>query len=141
MKKSLGYSNPEASFNKVKRNDLYSDLPKVKFPLINTMIKNHSKIKFIISDKERAVIKINTDDIDNYKIDKSKQVVVFPDGREFILNSLTNLNSRTGKSIEKSDAVELANTYLKLGIPSKSKKNIFIKAIREKLKLEPIELD
>ncbi len=141
MKKSLGYSNPEASFNKIKRNDLYSDLPKIKLPLINTLIKSPNKIKFLISNKDRAVVKINTEDIDKYKIDKSKQVVVFPDGKEFNLNSLTNLNSRTGKSIEKSDAVDLANNYLKLGIPSKSKKNIFIKAIREKLKLEPIELD
>jgi len=136
MKKSLSYINPSASFNRLQKKSIYDDLPKVKIPLINTLISTPDKIDLSISDKQRVVIKNLTDDFDNYKIDKIKQLIIFSDGREFKLDTLTDLSSRTGKSIEKSDAVELANTYLKLGIPSKSKKSIFIKAIREKLKLD-----
>jgi hypothetical protein len=136
MKKSLSYINPSASFNRLQKKSIYDDLPKVKIPLINTLIYTPDKIDLSISDKQRVIIKNLTDDFDNYKIDKTKQLIIFYDGREFKLDTLTNLSSRTGKSIEKSDAVELANTYLKLGIPSKSKKSIFIKAIREKLKLD-----
>lgn len=132
--------NPEASFNKSRvssrKINEYSDLPRVKIPLINTIIKIPSKIKLEFDNKERNVVKILADESENYRIDKNKQLIIFPDGKEFRINSLTNFNSRTGKSIEKSEAIELANVYLKLGIPSKSKKDIFIKAIREKLKLE-----
>ena len=139
MKKSLSYINPSASFNKVERKILYDNLPKIKLPLINTLLNTPDKINIEISDKQRAIVKNITDKTETYKIDNIKQIIIFSDGREFRLDTLTNLNSRSGKSIEKSDAVELANVYLKLGIPSKSKKNIFIKAIREKLKLKDME--
>ncbi len=134
------YVNLEASFNKPitssRKIDKYSDLPRIKLPLINTLINNTGLIKLEFDNKIRNVIKVAPDVSENYIIDKNKQVIVFPNGKEFKLNSLTNLSSRTGKSIEKSEAMELANDYLKLAIPSKSKKDIFIKAIREKLKLD-----
>ena len=73
MKKSLGYSNPEASFNKVKRNDLYSDLPKVKLPLINTMIKNFWSKKNYISKKKKNYS--NNKQIFNSEIRKKRNSV------------------------------------------------------------------
>jgi hypothetical protein len=126
--------NPNATFNINKK---IKDLPIVNLPLIKTLISTRSDfVNIEIVDKNRKLINLVNDSILTYKIDPVKQIIRFQDGKEFKLDTLNDYNSRTGKSIDKADAVELANKYLKLAIPSKSKKIIFVNEIRKKLGLE-----
>jgi hypothetical protein len=88
----------------------------------------------------RKAININTDKSDKFFIDNVKKVLVIGEGyntKEYPLDILTSKSSRTGKTISKSDAAELANVYLKLNIKAQNKKDIFIKEIRAKIGLPP----
>lgn len=113
-------------------------LPKVELPKIDTLIKTKYK-KLNVEDTINVVkiVSLETDKTYNFKINTESQKVIFNNGKEYDIQSLTSFSSRTGKSLDKDEAMELANKYLNLGIPSKSKKSVFIKAIREKLGLEP----
>ncbi len=124
------------SFNKTLLDNSPSDLPVIKLPLTKTLIyKSFSPISLDIVKKSREIVDVKINKSETYKIDKVKNIITFEDGKFFYLDSLNTLNSRTGKSIDKNDAVLLANTYLNLDIPSKNKKEIFINKIKEKLGL------
>jgi len=130
-------NNSKASFNKkVKIDKIINELPMIKFPLTKTLVyKSFSNVKLDIVKNSRKIVDVKINKSETYKIDKVKNIIKFDDGKFFYLDSLNLLNSRTGKSIDKNDAVLLANTYLNLDIPSKNKKEIFITKIREKLGL------
>lgn len=127
----------KASFNKsLKTDKIINELPVIKLPLTKTLVyKSLSATKLDIVKNSRKIIDVKINKSETYKIDKVKNIITFDDGKFFYLDSLNILNSRTGKSIDKNDAVLLANTYLNLDIPSKNKKEIFITKIREKLGL------
>lgn len=127
----------KASFNKsLKTDKIINELPVIKLPLTKTLVyKPFSATKLDIVKNSRKIIDVKINKSETYKIDKVKNIITFDDGKFFYLDSLNILNSRTGKSIDKNDAVLLANTYLNLDIPSKNKKEIFITKIKEKLSL------
>jgi hypothetical protein len=141
--------NPEASFNKSKftpsssRNKYinesisFNELPKVILPKTSTIIKTKVIIPEIKYNENVKIANIQSDKTVEFVIDKSRDSVIFSNGKEFFLDSLTDINSKKGYSIDKNTAMEIANDYLKLNIPSKNKKSVFIKSIREKLGLLP----
>jgi hypothetical protein len=126
--------NPKATFNTSK---VLKNLPVVNLPLIKTLISTRKTfINPEITDTNRKLANLENDNIMSYKIDPIKQVIRFQDGKEFRLDTLNDYNSRTGNSIDKADAVEFSNKYLRLAIPSKSKKIIFVNEIKKKLGIE-----
>lgn len=150
--------NPEASFNKTKFipfskskyieeniidvnkltfEELESILPRVSFPKTSTIIKTKDFIPEIKYNENVKIANIQSDKSIEFIIDKTRDSVIFSNGKEFFLDSLTDINSKKGYSIDKNTAMEIANDYLKLNIPSKNKKSIFIKSIREKIGLLP----
>jgi hypothetical protein len=141
--------NPEASFNKpkftpssskskyVNESVSFNELPKVILPKISTIIKTKVFIPEIKYNENVKIANIQSDKSVEFVIDRTRDSVIFSNGKEFFLDSLTDINSKKGYSIDKNTAMEIANDYLKLNIPSKNKKSIFIKAIREKLGLLP----
>ena len=152
--------NPEASFNKPKfitpslkkyyvedreliitenlsAKELSKLLPKVNLPKINTIIPPVNKKIEIKSNVSKKVDNLQPDKALNFTIDYKNQIVKFSNGKEFLLDTLTDINSKKGYSIDKDTAMEIANDYLKLAIPSKNKKSVFIKAIRETIGLAP----
>jgi hypothetical protein len=150
--------NPEASFNRPKFvspslkkyfdeekeiiitgnltvQEISKLLPKISLPKGRTLIPQISKAIEIREDINKKVLNIKSEKASAFVIDDVNNIVVFANGREFTLDSLTNINSKKGYSIDKDIAMEIANDYLKLNIPSKNKKSVFIKAIRERLGL------
>jgi len=147
-------TNPKATFNqpkslssitKSKSNILYYQdelslsqlkviLPNVNLPKYSTMIKTEPSLAiFKTSEVSQKSVLIKTDKSNNFKIDTINNKLIFDNGKSYDLDILNELNSRTGKSIDKDTAIEIANEYLKLNIPSKNKKSVFVKAIREKI--------
>lgn len=157
LQKSLSKSkstNPKATFNqpkylssinKPKSNILYYQneltksqlnkiLPKIDLPKYSTMIKTEPSLAvFKTTEATQKSVLIKTDKSQNFKIDTINNKLIFDNGKTYELDILNDLNSRTGKSIDKDTAIEIANEYLKLNIPSKNKKSVFVKAIRDKL--------
>ena len=113
-----------------------SVLPKVYLPHFNTLIKSSDKIPIKISENTKKVINIKSNKSLSFKVDLVNRTLKFENGKEYDLNILTNENSKTGKSIDKDDIIELANVYLNLNIPTKNKKNVFIKAVKEKIGID-----
>jgi len=73
-----------------------------------------------------------------FYIDYERKVLVINSGqinKEYTLDQISNFNSKTGKSLDKNEAIELANSFLKLNIKTSSKKKVFIEAIRKKIGL------
>ena len=72
-------------------------------------------------------------------IDSEREVLVIGEGynaKEYSLDTLTSFSSRSGVTISKNEAIELANNYLKLKIPPQRKKEVFISAIRKFIGLQ-----
>ena len=116
-------------------------LPKVKLPSISLIIKNENKTppRIITAVTPRKLQSVSNDLNIKYKIDNVRQILSVGEGKtfkEYPFNSIVNTNIRSNKVIDKAEAVEIANVYLKLKIPSQNKKAIFINAIREKLGLD-----
>lgn len=73
-----------------------------------------------------------------FYVDYERKVLVINSGqinKEYTLDQISNFNSKTGKSLDKNEAIELANSFLKLNIKTSSKKKVFIEAIRKKIGL------
>jgi hypothetical protein len=118
-----------------------SNLPKIKFPQFSTLVPDIIKIIPEPLNTETApqqnVSKQNTL---NYYINSEKNVLVIDDGsiyKEYNLDKITDLSSKSGKSLDKNEAIELANVYLKLNIKTSSKKSVFIQSIRKLIGLPP----
>ncbi len=121
--------------------ELSKILPKVKLPSISLIIKNENKTppRIITAVTPRKLQSVSQDLNIKYKIDNVRQILSVGEGKtykEYPFSSIIDINTRSNKVIDKAEAVEIANIYLKLKIPSQNKKAIFIKAIREKLGLE-----
>ncbi len=121
--------------------ELSKILPKIKLPSISLIIKNDNKTppRVINAVTPRKIQSVSQDLNIKYKVDNTRQVLIVGEGKtykEYPFNSLVDSTTRTNKVIDKAEAVEIANVYLKLKIPSQNKKSIFIKAIREKLGLD-----
>ncbi len=115
----------------------------INFPLTSTLIYIKPKLPAIIIEKT-ATEKTSLKGLDlsvNFYVDKDKNALFVNDGRggvrKYDLDTLVSENSRIGKSIDKKDAIELANVYLKLGIKPQLKKQEFIKQIRARIELPP----
>jgi hypothetical protein len=151
--------NPEASFNKPKflspsikkyfnedkqiiitenlsSQELNKILPKISLPKNKTLLTYVNKDIEVKKDINKRILNIKTEKAAGFTIDIANNIVVFSNGKEFSLDSLTDINSKKGYSIDKDTAMEISNEYLNLNIPSKNKKSVFIKAIREKLGLQ-----
>ena len=120
---------------------LISGLPRVEFPYIRTLIEPNPP-EIIFMNKLSPTKKFDTprriDIAPIFMIDIDRQVLIVGEGinrREYELSSINSSSSKTQKSISKSEAQDLANTYLKLKIPPQQKKDVFIRAIREKINL------
>lgn len=158
LKSLLGFEVPEAKpperrkgprilthygteYDSLSVQELTSILPSVKLPTTATIIPIREKISASIlamSIPEKQIVKIGDQNI-KYRVDTNKQVLVLEEGnlvKEFPFDTLVEENSRTGKSIDKKDAVDIANRFMKLGIAPQSKKGVFIKEIRKKIGLE-----
>jgi hypothetical protein len=117
--------------------------PKINFPFLNTIIPIQIKPSIVEMESLatfRKTAKISYDKTVNFEIDTNRNMLIVKNGfgqmKEYSLNMLSLESSRSGKSIDKKDAVELANVFLKLSIPPQNKKNVFIKSIRERIGLE-----
>lgn len=120
---------------------LISELPRVEFPYIQTLIEpNPPELVFMnkLSPTKRFETPRRIEYTPIFKVDFERQILIVGEGinqKEYELSSLNSSSSKTQKSISKSQAQELANTYLKLKIPPQQKKDVFIRAIREKINL------
>lgn len=120
---------------------LISGLPRVEFPYIRTLIEpNPPEIVFMnkLSPTKKFDTPRRIEIAPIFVVDNDRQVLIVGEGisrREYELSSINSSSSKTQKSISKSEAQELANTYLKLKIPPQQKKDVFIRAIREKINL------
>jgi hypothetical protein len=116
---------------------------RIKFPETSTLITIKPKLPAIIIEKtvsEKSSLK-GLDFSVNFYVDKERNALFVDDGRggkrKYDLDTLVNENSRTGKSIDKKDAIELANVFLKIGVKPQLKKQEFIKQIRAFIELPP----
>jgi len=120
---------------------LITGLPRVEFPYIRTLIEpNSPEIVFLnkLSPTKKFETPRRIDIAPVFVVDNDRRVLIVGEGinrREYELSSINSSSSKTQKSISKSEAQELANTYLKLKIPPQQKKDVFIRAIREKINL------
>jgi len=118
------------------------DFEQVMFPKESTLIKikqvDLSKYNLDKRLSPRKVINITTTQTGKFIIDNDRNILIVGEGvnqKEYFLNSLVSSNSKVGQTISKNEAVELANTYLRLGIKPQNKKEVFIKEIRQKIGL------
>lgn len=119
-----------------------NDVPTVSFPIYTSLIPIRENIspEIIMNTTESKKALQKETFKAKYKIDYKRNVLVLGEGptaKEYPFDILVSETSRTNKSIDKKEAIEIANVYLKLGIKPQNKKNIFIKQIREKLNLPP----
>jgi hypothetical protein len=126
-------------FHKVKATN---DVPTVSFPIYTSLIPIRENIspEIIMNTTESKKALQKEAFKAKYKVDYKRNVLVLGEGptaKEYPFDILVSETSRTNKSIDKKEAVEIANVYLKLGIKPQNKKNIFVKQIREKLNLPP----
>jgi hypothetical protein len=113
-----------------------SALPKVFLPHFNTLIKPSGKVDIKILENSKRTVNVKSGKSILFKVDLVNRILKFDNGKEYDINTLVSENSKTGKSIDKDDLIELANVYLNLNIPTKNKKNIFIKAVKEKIGID-----
>lgn len=141
---SLGPIEPEKQIAEIKPETIRekSDrLPEVRFPYIKTLITpNPPDIIFLnqLSPTKKFQTPKKIESITNFKIDFDRGFLIVGEGqniKEYNLESINSSSSKTLKSISKSEAQELANVYLKLKIPPQQKKDVFIRAIRNKINL------
>jgi hypothetical protein len=120
-----------------------SILPKVSLPKTSTIIKIRPKMLpdiIVEEDSAKKGIETGFSKAYSFEVDKTRKLLVIKneyEKEEFPLDTLVSETSKTGKSIDKKDAIRIANTYLGLGIKPQNKKNIFIKAIRDKIGIGP----
>lgn len=119
-------------------------LPSISLPQINTLITSkphtYEKINKRSASPQKALPIPKMEQVGKFYIDEARSVLVVGEGskaKEFALETISDFNSRTGKSISKSEAQDIANNYLKLNIKAQEKKGVFIKAIRSKIGLPP----
>lgn len=118
-----------------------SNLPKIKFPQFSTLVPDI--IRYIPEALENEINpkqNVSKQNSLNYYINYEKNVLVIDDGsvyKEYSLDKITDLSSKSGKSLDKNEAIELANVYLKLNIKTSSKKSVFIQSIRKLIGLPP----
>jgi len=129
--------------NITKKEEKYISNIHIVFPDTSTLIPIKPKIPAVILEKsitEKSILKgidINV----NYQIDFEKNALFVDDGRggkrKYDLDTLVSENSKIGKSIDKKEAIELANVFLKLGVKPQLKKQEFIRQIRQYINLPP----
>jgi hypothetical protein len=119
-------------------------LPSITLPQINTLIVSkphmYENIKRGSASPQKALPMPKMEQVGKFYIDESRNILVVGEGakaKEFALDTISDFNSRTGKSISKMEAQDIANNYLKLNIKAQEKKGAFIKAIRNKIGLPP----
>jgi hypothetical protein len=115
----------------------------ISFPQQSTLIPIRPKLPVEIIEKT-DITKVGLKGINisaNFEVNYQKNALFITDSQgnviKYDLDTLVSENSRTGKSIDKKNAIELANTYLKLGIKPQLKKEEFVRKIREYIKLPP----
>jgi len=116
---------------------------KIIFPQQSTLIPIRPKLPVSIienTDSNKTGLKgidIKAKFEVNYQ--KNALFITNPQGNviKYDLDTLVSENSRNSKSIDKKNAIELANVYLNLGIKPQLKKEEFIRRIREHIKLPP----
>lgn len=120
-----------------KKEEKYVSNIHIVFPQVSTLIPIKPKIPAVILEKsttEKSSLKgieLNV----NYQVDFERNALFVDDGRggkrKYDLDTLVSENSKIGKSIDKKEAIELANVFLKLGVKPQLKKQEFIRQIRE----------
>jgi hypothetical protein len=135
--KELRYTD----INKKERKNL-AEL-KISFPQQSTLIPIRPKLSVNIIEKiDSSKMGLKSVEITSkFEVNYQKNALLVTDQQgniiKYDLDTLVSENSRNSKSIDKKNAIELANVYLKLGIKPQLKKEEFIKRIREHIKLPP----
>lgn len=126
-----------------KKEEKYISNVYITFPQTSTLIPIKPKIPAVILEKS-ATEKSSLKGIDinvNYRVDFERNALFVDDGRggkrKYDLDTLVSENSKIGKSIDKKEAIELANVFLKLGVKPQLKKQEFIRQIRQYINLPP----
>ena len=129
-----------------KKDEKYIKDIHITFPQQSTLIPIRPKQPIsIIEASDMGKVGLKSIDLSpKFVLDKERNVLIVDNGRgqkiQYDLDTLVSENSKIGKSIDKKNAIELANVYLQLGVKPQLKKQEFIKQIRARIGLPPEEL-